>query len=133
MRLKMANKPLHGESKGRQMAPLKAGAHMPMRNHSGASDAKGYKGGAVRRNGEHTGGLLGGDTRRKSGPEGNSKGSPPPALNSRPGVAGTLDSHLGTAGRGGTGRIGKHDSYHGKPTKYSEDISHSAFEKLGST
>lgn len=116
----------------REKSPLKAGAHMPMRHTSGNSDARGYQDSASRRNGAHTGRLRSGDTGLLgSSAKGNAKGTAPPALGSKPGVRGTLDSHLGDAGRGGTGRIGKHDSYKGNPTKYSEDISHSAFEKLG--
>jgi hypothetical protein len=47
------------------------------------------------------------------------------------GRRGTPDSHLGTAGRGGPGRLGKHDAYKGKATPLSESISHAQFEKLG--
>jgi hypothetical protein len=133
MRLK-ANKPQHGMShaRPREMRGLMEGAHMPMRDHSGVSDAKGYKDSPARRNGEHTGKSARGDSSRlPAAAKGNSKGTAPPALKAHPGVRGTPDSHQGDAGRGGTGRIGKHDSYKGKPTKYSEDISHDAFERLG--
>lgn len=47
------------------------------------------------------------------------------------GRRGTPDSHLGTAGRGGAGRLGKHDAYKGRATPLSESISHEQFEKLG--
>jgi hypothetical protein len=134
MRLKQ-NVPHHAPGlmgSPREKAPLKAGAHMPMRLTSGFNDSKGYQGSPTRRNGAHTGrapkfeqGIL------PNAAKPNAKGTAPPPLGSKPGVRGTPDSHLGAAGRGGTGRIGKGDSYKGQPTKYSEDISHSSFEKLG--
>jgi hypothetical protein len=87
---------------------------------------------SARRDGYHSGKASKGDTSLLKGAnKGNSHGTPPTALSARPGVRGSPDSHLGTAGRGGTGRIGKHDAYKGAPTKYTEDISHSSFEKLG--
>jgi hypothetical protein len=87
---------------------------------------------SVRRNGFHTGKPSQGDTSLlKESAAGNAKGSAPPGTGKGFGVRGSPDSHLGTAGRGGTGRIGKHDAYKGAPTKYTEDISHSSFEKLG--
>jgi hypothetical protein len=137
MRLK-SNTPHHGQGefgRVRTKSPMKAGAHMPMRHNSGFDDARGYsQSGNERRSGKQTGHLKAdgtSDTRRRAGAEGNSKGAPPTALTAHPGVRGTHESHLGTAGRGGTGRIGKHDAYKGAPTKYTESISHDAFEKLG--
>src|SRR5580698_6062992 len=119
----------HGKQS--RKAGIKANAHMPMRHDDGLHDRSGYKDSPTRRNGAHTGkqakyeqGLLG------ESAKGNGKGTAPPALSSKPGVRGTPESHMGDAGRGGTGRIGKHDAYKGAPTKYSEDISHSSFEKL---
>lgn len=50
---------------------------------------------------------------------------------SRKAGSGTPDSHLGTAGRGGTGRHGKGDSYKGRATDMSESPTHSWFERLG--
>lgn len=134
MRLK-ANQPQHGlgeHGRGRERGGLMAGAHLPMRDHSGVSDARGYKGSATRRNGEHTGKPARGDSSHlPAAAKGNSKGTAPPPLKAHPGVRGSPDSHLGDAGRGGTGRIGKSDAYKGKPTKYAEDITHDAFERLG--
>jgi hypothetical protein len=87
---------------------------------------------SARRDGFHTGKSSKGDTSiLAESAAGNSKGSAPPGVGRGKGVQGSPDTHLGTAGRGGTGRIGKGDNYKGAPTKYSEDISHSAFEKLG--
>lgn len=108
------------------------GEHMPQRITSGHEDRAGYQDSGSRRNGEHTGKAAKGDSRRKQGPEGNSKGSPPPGIGKGMGVRGSPDTHYGDAGRGGTGRIGKSDAYKGAPTKYPEDISHESFEKLGS-
>ena len=90
------------------------------------------KAASARRNGFHTGKPSKGDTSLIKGEnKGNSFGTAPTALSSKPGVRGSPDTHMGNAGRGGTGRIGKHDAYKGAPTKYSEDISHASFEKLG--
>lgn len=128
MKLK-ANKPVHGmgmNGSARAPAPLKAGAHMPLRLSSGYSDARGYQGSAARRNGAHTGGLMtSGDTRVRKGPEGNSKGAPPPSL-SKPAV-----SVKAQEGRGAKGRVGKADAFKGMGKKLPESISHSQFEKLG--
>jgi hypothetical protein len=111
----------------KQKAPLNAGAHMPMR-HSGSL----MESPAVRRNGKHTGQIPPADTNMLPAKDkGNSKGTAPPTLGNV--SRGTLDKHLGDSGRGGTGRIGKHDGFKGQPTKYTEDISHSAFEKLGAS
>lgn len=136
MRLKRLtpNKPRHGlgeYGKQRQRAPLNAGEHMPQRIETGYDDRKGYGDSPERRNGEHKGKLPGGDTRRRHGAEGNSEGSPPPGVKAKKGVRGNPDSHMGDAGRGGTGRVGKADSYKGRPTGYPEDVTHEAFEKLG--
>jgi hypothetical protein len=62
---------------------------------------------------------------------GNSRGTAPPGIGSGKGVRGSLDSHLGDAGRGAPGKFGRGDAWKGKPKAMSEDISHSAFEKLG--
>lgn len=134
MRLKRANQPQHGlgeHGKQRQKAPLAAGAHVPQRIESGYHDAKGYEGSHERRNGKHTGSLKDGDTRKRHGAEGNSHGSPPPGVTAEKGVRGNPDSHMGDAGRGGSGRHGKADNYKGKPTAMTEEPSHHWFEKLG--
>jgi hypothetical protein len=89
------------------------------------------RGGSARRDGYHTGKPSKGDTSLLKGNVGNSHGTAPPGVGTGKGVRGTPDTHLGTAGRGGTGRIGKHDAYKGAPTKYPEEISHASFEKLG--
>lgn len=103
----------------------KAGAHIPMRVNSLMHSAA---------DGRHTGKAGKGNTSiLPKAAEGNGKGTTPPALSSKPGVRGTLESHSGDSGRGGTGRIGKHDNFKGKPTAYTEDISHNAFEKLGAS
>jgi hypothetical protein len=86
-----------------------------------------------RRNGKNTFPAAKGDSRRREGMEGNGKGSPPPGIGQGMGVRGSPNTHLGTAGRGAPGRIGKSDSYKGKPTPYPEDITHDAFEKLGAS
>jgi hypothetical protein len=129
MRLKMANKPHHGEGEhGRQSRKGNpgGGTHLPQRVNTGGLM------GPDRDIGKHSGRAAKGNSSiLPKGAQGNAKGLAPTALSTKPGVRGSPDSHLGTAGRGGTGRIGKHDAYKGKPTKYSEDISHSAFERLG--
>lgn len=134
-----ANKPIHGLGphgklpKGLMHAEGgSAGAHMPQRITSGHEDRNGYQDGAERRNGEHTGKAAKGDSRHRSGPEGNSKGSPPPGIGKGMGVRGSPDSHLGDAGRGGSGRHGKGDSFKGKSTSMTEEPNHNWFEKLGS-
>ena len=128
----MANKPIHGlgpHGKPKRMGGLMAGAHMPQRVNTGESDRKGYDGSEGRKNGRHTGAPAKGDSRRRHGAEGNGKGSPPTKMGSR--GAGSTSGHMGTSGRGGAGRVGKGDSYKGKPTAYPDEISHSQFEKLG--
>lgn len=137
MRLKRLtpNKPRHGlgeYGKQRQRAPLNAGEHMPQRIETGYDDRKGYGDSPERRNGEHKGKLPGGDTRRREGAEGNSKGSPPPGVKNQKAVRGNPDSHMGDAGRGGSGRHGKGDNFKGKATPMTEEPSHSWFERLGS-
>lgn len=120
-------------SRPRDRAPLNAGEHVPQKIESGYQDAKGYEDSHARRNGKQTGSIPPSDSRRRSGAEGNSKGSPPPGDNNRgKGVRGTPDTHLGTAGRGGSGRHGKGDSYKGKPTGMNEAPTHEWFERLGS-
>ncbi len=134
MKLRRANTPHHGigeHGRVRRMPSLMDGAHLPERVRTGNSDARGYQQSAARQMGAHKGPLKEGDTRKRQGPEGNSKGSPPPGIGHRKGVRGNPDSHMGDAGRGGAGRQGKADSYKGQPTSYSENISHDAFEKLG--
>ena len=117
----------------KQRAPLNAGAHTPQRLNSGYDDAHGYKDSQERRNGKQTGSLTSGDTRKRSGPEGNSKGSPPPGDNNRGiGVRGSPETHKGTSGRGGSGRHGKSDAHKGKPTAMTESPTSEWFEKLGS-
>lgn len=135
MKLRRANKPVHGlgehGSVHRKGGLMGVGEHLPQRHDVGNSDARGYQQSAARQMGRHVGPLKEGDTRKRQGPEGLSKGSPPPGVTARKGVRGNPDSHMGDAGRGGTGRHGKGDSYKGQPTSYSETISHDAFEKLG--
>jgi len=127
------NVPHHGhgpKGKPKRMGGLMGvGAHMPQRVNKGESDRHGYEGSEGRKNGRHTGKPAKPDSRRRYGPEGNGKGSPPTKMGSR--GAGSPSGHMGTSGRGGPGKVGKGDSYKGKPTAYSEDISHSQFEKLG--
>lgn len=120
----------HGSPK--RIGGLIAGAHMPQKVTTGHDDRKGYQGSNERRNGDIAGGKLGetSDTRRRRGKDGNGMGSPAPGVSS--GRPASLARHEGTAGRGDKGRVGKGDGYKGKPTSLSEDISHSAFEKLGS-
>jgi hypothetical protein len=133
MRVK-PNTPHHGHGlmgTPSRKAPLKAGAHVAQRVTSGFSDAKGYQGSDVRRNGAHKGKLPGLDTSKRSGAEGLSKGSAPPGVGRGAGVRGSLDSHLGDAGRGGPGKLGKSDAFTGKAKALSETLSHEWFEKLG--
>jgi len=188
------NRPKHGmgpKGRAKERAPVKAGAHMPMRHNSGFDDARGYesgpkvnlgqrqagraptmaidreaghyhpldtrvsKGGTrglmgdvadvhainsklspaafTRRDGRHTGkGAQGDQGLIKGGKEkGNSFGTAPTARSSKPGVRGSPDSHLGTAGRGAPGKHGRGDAWKGAPKRLSEDISHSDFESLG--
>lgn len=87
------------------------------------------KAASERRDGYHTGKPSKGDTNVRRGAEGNGKGSPPPGVGKGSGVRGTPESHR--VGQGGTGRIGKHDGYKGKPTSLPEDLGHGWFEKLG--
>jgi hypothetical protein len=137
MRLKRLapNKPHHGLGEHgtarRKSGLMGVGEHLPQRHNVGNSDARGYQQSASRQMGTHKGPLKEGDTRKRNGPEGLSKGSPPPGVTARKGVRGNPDSHMGDAGRGGTGRHGKGDNFKGKPTEMSETISHEAFEKLG--
>lgn len=84
-----------------------------------------------RREGKHTGEPSRGDTNVRKGPQGNGEGSAAPGVGKGAGVRGTPDSHLGTAGRGAPGRVGKADHYHGKPKSLPEHITHDQFEKLG--
>lgn len=133
MKLK-ANRPHHGlgeHGHANRIGGLMAGAHLPLRTNTGYDDRKSYSdNGQERRNGKQSGKLKSeSDTRRRIGPEGNGKGSPPTNLKS--GKPASLEAHRGTSGRGGTGRIGKPDNWKGSAPKMSEDISHSAFEKLG--
>ena len=139
MKLQRANKPHHGQGEhgrvrthhGLMGGP--SGAHMPQRKNSGFDDRKGYSDNtAERRNGALAGGKLKSesDTRRRSGSDGNGKGSPPPGVGKR--KPASLAAHAGDSGRGGAGRLGMHDGHKGpQPKKLSEDISHSAFERLG--
>jgi hypothetical protein len=131
------NVPHHGEGpygrpRTRGLMGGSAGAHVPQKIESGYRDSSGYQGSPERRNGRHTGKLRDGDTRPRSGSEGNSRGSPPPGVGKGKGQRGTPDTHLGTSGRGGSGRRGKGDNYKGKATDLSESPSHEWFEKLGS-
>ena len=127
----MANKPHHGMSSPKRMRGLMAGDHLPQRTNTGYDDSKGYEGSSSRRLGKHTGAEAKGDSRRRSGPEGDSRGSAPPGVGKGTGVRGSVSSHGGDAGRGDRGRLGKGDAYKGKPTALSEDISHESFERLG--
>jgi hypothetical protein len=131
------NRPHHGEgehgTQRRKGGLMGVGEHLPQRRNVGNSDARGYQQSASRQMGAHKGPLKEGDTRRRQGPEGLSKGSPPPSVTARKGVRGNPDSHMGDAGRGGTGRHGKGDSFKGKPTALSESPTHSWFESLGAS
>jgi len=85
-----------------------------------------------RRDGYHTGKPSRGDTNVRRGEVGNGKGSAAPGVSKGRGVRGSPDTHLGSAGRGGSGRLGMHDGHKGpQPKNLSEDISHESFEKLG--
>lgn len=133
MKLK-ANTPHHGLGEfghAKRMGGLMAGTHLPQRTNSGYDDCKGYSdNGQERRNGKQTGKLKAeGDTRRRKGAEGNAKGSAPPGISHT--KSASLADHKGTSGRGGPGRIGKPDNWKGSAQKLTEDISHSAFERLG--
>lgn len=126
------NRPHHGlgeHGKVRRMSGLMAGEHLPQRHNVGNTDARGYQQSASRQMGAHKGPLKEGDTRRRNGPEGLSKGSPPEKITKG---ANGVKNHLGTAGRGGSGRLGKADNFKGNPTELSESPSHSWFESLGS-
>jgi hypothetical protein len=112
--------------------PLVSAVKLPQRVRGGVSDRRGYTGGDSRRMGRHTGatakfeqGLLPGSAR------GNSMGTAAPGLGRGKGVRGTLESHAGDAGRGAPGKLGRGDDWKGKPKAMSEEITHSAFEKLG--
>jgi hypothetical protein len=137
MKLKRANKPVHGLGEhgkaSRKGGLMGVGEHLPQRHNVGNSDARGYQQSSARQMGAHKGPLKEGDTRRRQGPEGLSKGSPPPGVTAKKGVRGNPDSHMGDAGRGGTGRVGKADNYKGKPTELSESPSHAWFESLGAS
>lgn len=119
----MANKPHHGmRGLMSPIRPLNAGAHMPERHPSGG-DRK-AKQTHTARNGKQTGHLKTSgtsDTRRRSGAEGNGKGT---VAHGQKGAS--LASHKGTAGRGGAGSTNQMHS-----NRLSESISHEAFEKLG--
>ena len=131
------NRPHHGEGEHgiqrRKGGLMGVGQHLPQRHNVGNSDARGYQQSATRQMGRHVGPLKEGDTRRRHGPEGLSKGSPPPGVTARKGVRGNPDSHRGDSGGGGAGRIGKADNFKGKATPLSESPSHEWFERLGAT
>lgn len=129
MKLK-PNKPHHGMGefgRAHRMGGLMAGEHMPQRVKTSAISS-----GSERRNGKQSGHLKAdgtSDTRVRKGPEGNSKGSPPPGVSkSKPASS---EKHMGTAGRGGAGRMGKSDDYKGRATPLSESPSSAWFESLG--
>lgn len=132
MRLRRANKPHHGLGEHgqvhRKSGLMGVGEHLPQRHNGGNTDARGYQQSAARQNGRHTGPLKEGDTRKRKGPEGNSKGAPPPGVTK--GAKG-VESHLGTSGRGGTGRHGKGDNFKGRATDMSESPTSAWFEQLG--
>lgn len=131
MKLK-SNKPRHGlgmYAQAKQKAPLKAGAHVPLRTNSGYDDGSGYQGSPARRNGKQTGGLMASgtsDTNVRKGAVGNSKGSAPPALSKV--AKSTMKAQVG---RGAPGKMGKADQFKGTAKKLSESISHQQFERLG--
>jgi hypothetical protein len=86
----------------------------------------------LRQNGRHSGKGAQGDTGKVRGPAvGNTHGTPAPGIGKGPGVRGSMDSHLGDAGRGAPGKLGRGDAWKGKAKSMSEDISHDAFERLG--
>ena len=131
----LGNKPHRGigeYGKGRRTAGLMGvGAHVPQRVTSGNQDRAGYQASEARRMGRHTGSPPKADSRKRNGAEGLSKGSPPPGTKSQMGVRGSPDTHLGTTGRGGAGRLGAHDNHTGKSKGYPEDLSPAWFESLG--
>jgi hypothetical protein len=104
---------------------MKAGAHMPQRQASGGNRTAPAT--HTARNGKQTGSLKANgtsDTRRRYGPEGNGKGSPPTKLKS-PKPA-SLQDHKGTSGRGGKGESKQTDA-----NRLSESPGSAWFEKLG--
>jgi hypothetical protein len=104
---------------------MKAGAHMPQRQASGGNRTAPST--HTARNGKQTGSLKANgtsDTRRRYGPEGNGKGSPPTKLKS-PKPA-SLQDHKGTSGRGGKGESKQTDA-----NRLSESPGSAWFEKLG--
>jgi hypothetical protein len=114
--------------------PREAGHYHPIGKHS----TKGLMGdiGEVKHHnantydfraiGKHSGPSPKMDQSKRSGAVGNSKGSAPPGVGSGGGRRGSPETHLGKAGRGGTGRITKLDS-----SRLSESPSHGWFENLG--
>ena len=116
----MPNKPHHGmRGVGKRPAPLTSG-HMPLRKPSGGDRTA--KTDAVSRNGALAGtSFKPGDTRRRSGAEGNSKGT----VTGGKKAAGTA-SHMGTSGRGAAGALNQTQS-----NRLSENPTHDWFEKLG--
>lgn len=120
----MPNKPHHGmRGLGKRPAPLHAGTNMPLRKPSGGDRTA--KQMPTARNGALAGGSLKAsgtsDTRRRSGAEGNSKGTV--ARGEK--TAGTA-SHMGTSGRGALGAMNQTHS-----NRLSENPTHEWFEALG--
>jgi hypothetical protein len=81
----------------------------------------------IRQNGRHSGRGAQGDTSLLKGAVGNSHGTPAPGVTKAPSTA----RHMGDAGRGAPGKLGRGDDWKGKAKTLTEDISHAAFEKLG--
>jgi hypothetical protein len=130
LKMKKANKPHHGlMGPPTQRKPLNAGAHVPQRTESGFDDAKGYEDSKTRRQGKQTGKVPPADSRVRKGPEGLSKGSPPPGVGKS--IPASIAAHKGTAGRGGAGVIGGSDGHKGRPRSLPESLSSAQFEKLG--
>lgn len=136
-KLNLGNKPHHGMGQfgrgSRQGGLMGTGTHLPQRTTTGVSDRHGYDGSTgndQRATGKQSGKARG-DQRKRNGAEGLGKGSPPPGTKSQMGVRGTPDTHLGTAGRGGTGKLGGADSFKGRNKPLSENPTSAWFESLG--
>lgn len=75
--------------------------------------------------------------RRGAGPfdsgfgEGEHGRGPSPYHKGHSAEPGTLEEHAATAGRGGTGRIGKGDGFKTRTGDVEHPVSHSEFEELG--
>jgi hypothetical protein len=111
------NTPHHGlglHGRAREKRPVKAGAHLPQRNHSGYDDSRGYEGSDHRRMGKISTPLPKAPVAKGR----NAHGTGPDRAGGE-----TLSAKKARKGRGGTATV------QGKGLNAS--ISHAAFEKLG--